>query len=130
MGIRLTGEVLIHKDENNRYSTYLVGNDMVEDKQEQFFHKISVSFRKGVELKNKAKINIKDGFLTTYRYASNNTNDEGNTIFNYFVKMVVLDFEVIEEGEDGVMKKRNYDKPESSQNFGFGNWNNDDDLPF
>ncbi len=82
-------------------------------------------------LKNKAKINIKDAFLTTYRYASNNTNDEGNTIFNYFVKMVVLDFEVIEEGEDGVMKKRNYDKPESSdQNFGFGNWNNDDDLPF
>ena len=85
MGMRINGEnVMIFKNENGRYTTS-ISNKKEDGSYENAY--LQVQFRKGVELENKTKINIKDGFLTFFR------TQEGNIVY----KIVVLDFE--QEGE-------------------------------
>ncbi len=85
MGMRINGEnVMIFKNENGRYTTS-ISNKKEDGSYENAY--LQVQFRKGVELENKTRINIKDGFLTFFR------TQEGNTVY----KIVVLDFE--QEGE-------------------------------
>jgi len=85
MGMRINGEnVMIFKNENGRYTTS-ISNKKEDGSYENAY--LQVQFRKGVELENKTKINIKDAFLTFFR------TQEGNAVY----KIVVLDFE--QEGE-------------------------------
>ena len=84
MGIKITGENYIFKNENGRYSTS-ISNRKDDGSYENTY--LQVQFRKGVELENKTKINITNSFLTFYK------NQEGKPVF----KIVVLDFE--QEGE-------------------------------
>lgn len=85
MGMRINGEnVMIFKNENGRYTTS-ISNKKEDGSYENAY--LQVQFRKGVELENKTKINIKDAFLTFFR-----TQDD-KTIY----KIVVLDFE--QEGD-------------------------------
>lgn len=84
MGIRITGDVYIWKNENGRYKTS-ISNKKEDGTYDRVY--VQVQFRKGVELENKTKINIKDAFLTFFH------TQEGNTVY----KIVVLDFE--QEGD-------------------------------
>lgn len=84
MGMRITGDVYIWKNENGRYTTS-ISNKKEDGSYDRVY--VQVQFRKGVELENKTKINIKDAFLTFFR------TQEGNIVY----KIVVLDFE--QEGD-------------------------------
>lgn len=113
--LNITGEQMIFKNKKNT-GYYTTTNNKLEDGT---FDKnfITVGFRKGVEIDNFTKINIKDGFLTHYAYQ----NEEGETIKNF--KLMVMDFDILET---------------YSNNGNSGNTNNnemsdiypDDDLPF
>ena len=80
--MKITGETMIFKNDIG-YSTS-VSNKKEDGTYENM--SISVNFRKGVELENKTKINITDGFLSFYK----TKNDEKR------LKLVVMDFETNE----------------------------------
>ena len=78
-------EIIFRKDYNGKPS-YTLGLSK-KDKDGQFIHGyIKVNFRKGVELENKTKIKVKDGWLDFYK-------DEDKTIPTIFIN----EYDVIEE---------------------------------
>lgn len=81
MSLRFTGETLIWKSEKGAYSTTISNKNMDGSYDNAY---ITVQFKKGVELENKTKINITNGFLTFYR----NANDNNKPVF----KIMVLEF--------------------------------------
>lgn len=108
--MNITGEARILKDDRGVYKTTLVTTETNKETQEEekAFMKINVGFKKDVEVKNKTKINIKDGFLTFFRIATGEIYDNGKPVYNYFPKLVIMDFDVIEEGTDEVYQTKDY----------------------
>lgn len=91
--INLTGELTIYAKVKEKrsggtwtsYSTKISSKDNDGTWQSAF---ITVGFKKGVEVANKAKINVKNAFLSVESYNGNNS-----------LKLVVLDFDVVSGGE-------------------------------
>ena len=104
--MKVTGETMIFRNDKG-YST-TISNRTEDGSYENMF--ISVNFKKGIEIENKTKINITDGFLSFYK-----TKDGLPKI-----KLVVMDFE-----------SDNYEQEEREAIQNESNYNlNDDDLPF
>lgn len=80
----VTGETMIFKNSNGFYSTSLSKKNQDGEYVNAY---INVSFKKGVKLEDKTRINITNGFLTFDSYV----NKEGKTITSF--KIFVLDFE-------------------------------------
>lgn len=81
MSLRFTGEALIWKSEKGFYST-TISNKNMDGSYDNVY--IPVQFKKGIELENKTKINVTNGFLTFYH----NVNDDNKPVF----KIMVLEF--------------------------------------
>ena len=102
MGMRITGDnIMVFKNEKGQYSTS-ISNKLLDGTYQNVY--IQVQFKKGVELENKTRINIKDSFLSFFK------TQEGNVVY----KIVVLDFE-----QYGDVKEEE-----------FANTQPGDDLPF
>lgn len=84
MGLKVTGSIMVFKNEKGNYNT-TVSNKLPDGTYQNA--PIMLQFRKGVELENKTRIDIKDSFLTFFK------TQEGNNVY----KLVVLDFE--QEGD-------------------------------
>lgn len=82
MGIKISGNIYVFK--NDYGYTTSISNKKEDGTYENM--SIQVNFRKGVEIENKTKINITDGFLSFYK----TKNDEKR------LKLVVMDFETDE----------------------------------
>lgn len=80
MSLKVTGEILIFKNDKGAYSTSISKKN--EDGTYENM-RISVNFRKGTELENKTKINITNGFLSFWK------NNQGLPQ----LKLVVMEFE-------------------------------------
>jgi len=80
--MRITGETIIFKNEKGMYNT-TISNKREDGTYENM--RISVNFKKGIEVENKTKINIKDGFLSFWK------NKDGLPQ----VKLVIMDFEEV-----------------------------------
>ena len=106
--MNISGEARILKDDRGIYKTTLVSTDTNKEtgEEEKIFMKINVGFKKGVEVKNKTKINITNGFLTFFRIPTEETREDGTTINKDFLKIVIMDFEILEEGVDEVMSSK------------------------
>ena len=112
--LNITGEQVIFKNKNNTGYYTTTSNKLEDGTFEKNF--ITVGFRKGVELDNFTKINIKDGFLTHYSYQ----NEDGEIIKRF--KIMVMDFDVIETYSNN--NAENTTSDEMSDIYP------DDDLPF
>lgn len=102
--MKITGETTIFKNDNGSYSTS-ISNKTMDGKYE--YMSISVTLKKGIEIENKTKINILDGFLSFYK-----TKDGLPKI-----KLVIMDFEYlmvdalkIMKGEDKAFEVDNTDE--------------------
>lgn len=78
-----SGEVMIFKNDKGFYSTTLSKKNQDGSYTNAY---VAVSFKKGVDIPNKTKINIKNGFLTFDQYQK-----EGKTITN--LKIFVTEYE-------------------------------------
>ena len=112
--LNITGEQVIFKNKNNTGYYTTTSNKLEDGTYDKNF--ITVGFRKGVELDNLTKINIKNGFLTHYSYQ----NEDGETIKKF--KIMVMDFDVIETYSNN--NTENTTSDEMSDIYP------DDDLPF
>lgn len=133
--MQVTGQATIFKNDKGVYKLSVMNKELQEDGTEKSaFMPIHVGFIKGVEVKNKTKIDIKNGFLTFFKIDTGEVNDEGKPIYKKFPKIMVMEFEVIEEGIDEVQQTRDYSNKQN--NFSddvFGGYypeTNVDDLPF
>lgn len=133
MSLNLTGQIKILKDERGIYKTTLSTKETDENGEEnKVFMQINVGFRRGTEIKNKSIIEIKDGFLSFFRVKNGQEDEEGKNSYRYYPKLIVLDFELIEEGVDEVYQYRKNEKTENNHTFDYNDFNigTTDDLPF
>lgn len=124
-------EATIYKTDKGNYKAY-VRNKIIdangEEKSE--FMKIDVGFRKGIDLKNKTKIEITNAFLTFYSIQTKETDENGNFLKKQFPKIMIMSFEILQDGIDEPMhtSQKSNKTEENFSDFDFNS--EDDDLPF
>jgi hypothetical protein len=79
MGLKISGNICVFKNEKGFYSTG-ISNKLMDGSYDNAY--INVQFKKGTELENKTKINITNGFMSFFK------GQDGKPIF----KIVVLEF--------------------------------------
>lgn len=123
-------QVTIFKNERGINFAYVTNKEQDENGEPYFtYARINIKFRKGVEVKNRTKIRINDGFLTFYQ--------SGKEIKRNYFKIVVMDFDVLEDGIDEPYTYQVKGQNNEKSNTNFDNFDNfdiyggeDDDLPF
>ena len=133
--MQITGQATIFKNDKGTYKLSIMNKELQENGEEKpIFMSINVGFKKGIEVKNKTKIDIKDGFLTFFKIDTGEVYEDGNPVYKKFPKIMVMDFEVLEEGIDEVQQSKDYSNTQSNFSddvFGgeYSSMSNDD-LPF
>ena len=123
-------QVTIFKNERGINFAYVTNKEQDENGEPYCtYARINIKFRKGVEVKNRTKIRINDGFLTFYQ--------SGKEIKRNYFKIVVMDFDVLEDGIDEPYTYQVKGQNNEKSNTNFDNFDNfdiyggeDDDLPF
>lgn len=108
--MNLTGRCKVFRDENDKYFTYIKGNYLIDDgSQKSFFIRKKVRFPNGTEILNKSTIQIKEGWISTYRFETEE-NGEKKVIYGdyYFIK----EFDLIEIGTQEKQKPQVFKKKE------------------
>lgn len=114
----ITGETMIFKNNNGFYATTIS-----KKKQDGSYDNayINIAFKKGVDLQNMTKINIKSAWLTFDKYM----NKEGKE--NTSLKIFINEFDIV-----GAKQPVNnvQGTVQSNNDVMFGAGTNSDDLPF
>lgn len=95
MSIQITGQTTIFKNDKGFYSTG-ISNKLMDGSYDNAY--ISVQFKRGIEVENKSKINIKNGFLSFWK------GQDGKPSF----KIIVLDFTTDGDAKEDTMSTTNY----------------------
>lgn len=112
--MKIVGEATIFKDDRGIYKTFIANKELDENNEEKtVFMRINVGFKSGTSIKNKTKINIKNGFLTFFRIP---IETEGKVEYKKFPKIFVIDFDVLQEGIDEVYHTKDYSKVKEVDN--------------
>lgn len=133
MSINVNSEkTTIFKNDRGVYKATLSKKDTNENgEQITRYMNIHVGFRKGIELKNKTKIKINNGFLTFFPIETGNIKDNGKKEVLNFPKIMIMDFEVLEDGVDENFHSKEYTQKNVNSNDDFDDfYSNNDELPF
>lgn len=133
MSINVNSEkTTIFKNDRGVYKATLSKKDTNENgEQITRYMNIHVGFRKGIELKNKTKIKINNGFLTFFPIETGNIKDNGKKEVLNFPKIMIMDFEVLEDGVDENFHSKEYAQKDVNSNDDFDDfYSNNDELPF
>ena len=118
----------IYKDEQGKYKTYIKGTETQEDGEvKDIFMSKKVQFKKGIEVKNKSKIEVIRGWSNCYRIKTDELIEQGKPKYLYFDKYFISEFNLLEEGVDEPQKPRQQTQ-QKQEDFSFSV--SDDDLPF
>lgn len=118
----------IYKDEQGRYKIYIKGTERQEDGEiKNIFMSKKVQFMKGVELKNRSKIEVIKGWSSCYRIKTDELNEQGKPKYLYFDKYFISEFNLLEDGVDEPVKAKQQTQS-TQEDFSFSV--SDDDLPF
>lgn len=131
MGINIGKElskITIYKDDNQRYKTYIKGTETQENGEvKDIFMSKKIQFKKGVEVKNKSKIEVIKGWTSCYRIKTDELTEEGKPKYKYFDKYFISEFNLLEDGVDEPMHNKQQLQPKQ-EDFSFTV--DDNDLPF
>lgn len=118
----------IYKDEQGKYKTYIKGAETQEDGEiKNIFMSKKVQFKKGIEVKNRSKIEVTKGWINCYRIKTDELTEDGKPTYKYFDKYFISEFNLLEDGVDEPVKTKQ--KTQSKQeDFSFAI--DDSDLPF
>lgn len=118
----------IYKDEQGRYKIYIKGTETQEDGEvKDIFMSKKVQFKKGVEVKNRSKIEVTKGWTSCYRIQTDELTEEGKPKYKYFDKYFISEFNLLEDGVDEPVKTK---LQEQARKDDFSFVPTDDDLPF
>ena len=124
------GSILtIYKDEQGRYKIYIKGTETQEDGEvKDIFMSKKVQFKKGVEVKNRSKIEVIKGWTSCYRIKTDELTEDGKPKYKYFDKYFISEFNLLEEGVDEPLKAKQQTQPKQ-EDFSF-EIDDSDMLPF
>lgn len=123
-----TSKLTIYRDENGRYKTYLKGIETKENGEiEDIFMSKKVQFKKGIEVKNRSKIEVTKGWISCYRIKTEEVTEDGKPKYKYFDKYFISEFNLLEDGVDEPTKPKQQTQS-TQEDFSF--IPTDDDLPF
>ena len=123
-----TSKLTIYKDEQGRYKTYIKGTETQEDGEvKDIFMSKKVQFKKGIEVKNRSKIEVIKGWTNCYRIKTDELTEDGKPTYKYFDKYFISEFNLLEEGVDEPQKPKQQTQAKQ-EDFSFSISN--DDLPF
>ena len=118
----------IYKDEQGRYKIYIKGTERQEDGEiKNIFMSKKVQFMKGVELKNRSKIEVIKGWTSCYRIQTDELTEEDKPKYKYFDKYFISEFNLLEDGVDEPVKTK---QQTQSKQEDFSFVPTEDDLPF
>lgn len=118
----------IYKDEQGKYKTYIKGTETQENGEvKDIYMSKKVQFRKGIEVKNKSKIEVLKGWSSCYRIKTDELNEQGKPKYLYFDKYFISEFNLLEDGVDEPVKAKQQTQS-TQEDFSFSV--SDDDLPF
>ena len=107
--MQVSGETMIfrteHNGSNGTWYAYSAGISSKEMDGTWTSDYIDAKFRKEVTLPNKTKINIKEGYLKTRKYIDKNGEEQKRKY------ILILDFDIIEQGVSGFTKLTDEDIP-------------------
>ena len=120
--------LIIYKDEQGRYKTYIKGTETQEDGEvKDIFMSKKIQFKKGVKVKNRSKIEVVKGWTSCYRIQTDELTEEGKPKYKYFDKYFISEFNLLEDGVDEPVKAKQLTQSKQ-EDFSFSV--SDDDLPF
>lgn len=123
-----TSKLIIYKDEQGRYKTYIKGTETQEDGEvKDIFMSKKVQFKKGVEVKNRSKIEVIKGWTNCYRIKTDELTEDGKPKYKYLDKYFISEFNLLEDGVDEPVKAKQQEQPKQ-EDFSFAI--DDSDLPF
>ena len=123
-----TSKLTIYKDEQGRYKTYIKGTETQEDGEvKDIFMSKKVQFKKGVEVKNRSKIEVIKGWTKCYRIRTDELTEDGKPKYKYLDKYFISEFNLLEDGVDEPVKAKQQEQPKQ-EDFSFAI--DDSDLPF
>lgn len=123
-----TSIITVYKDDKGKYKIYLKGTETKENGDiEDIFMVKKVQFKKGVEVKNRTKIEVLKGWTSCYRIKTDELNEQGKPKYKYLDKYFISEFNLLEEGVDEPQKPRQQTQSKQ-EDFSFSV--SDDDLPF
>ena len=122
----------IFKNDKGIYKASISTKELNEKgEQVNKYMNMHIGFRKGVELKNKTKIKVNNAFLTFFDIKTGNIKDDGKEEILRFPKIMIMDFEVLEEGIDENFHSKDYSQKDENIETDFNDfYSNDDELPF
>lgn len=92
--MQVSGQATVFRKEresmSGKWYSYAVGVSSKRQDGSWVSSYLPAKFRKGVVVENKARINIKDGFLTAREFESNGNKKS-------IVELMILDFETVEQ---------------------------------
>lgn len=119
--------LIIYKDEQGKYKTYIRGTETQEDGSiKDIYMSKKVQFKKGIEVKNKSKIEVVKGWSSCYRIKTDELTEEGKPKYKYFDKYFISEFNLLEEGVDEPQKPKQTQQKQEDFSFTI----DDDMLPF
>ena len=135
MAGQFTGIIRVFKDEKGLYRTAIARKEVNAETGEEIvsFRRMLVGFKRGLpEVKNRAKIDIKNGFITWFPME---IEENGEKVQKTVWKIMITEFELVEEGIDEVetsySNKANKTKnPNDYSSFVINENEYGDDLPF
>ena len=122
-----TSILTIYKDEQGKFKTYIKGTETQEDGSiKDIYMSKKVQFKKGIEVKNKSKIEVVKGWSSCYRIKTDELTEEGKPKYKYFDKYFISEFNLLEEGVDEPQKPKQTQQKQEDFSFTI----DDDMLPF
>ena len=123
------GSILtIYKDELGRYKTYIKGTETQQDGEiKDIFMSKKIQFKKGIEVKNRSKIEVVEGWAKCYRIQTDELTEDGKPKYKYFDKYFINEFNLLEDGVDEPVKTK---QQTQSKQEDFSFVPTEDDLPF
>lgn len=122
-----TSILTIYKDEQGKFKTYIKGTETQEDGSiKDIYMSKKVQFKKGIEVKNKSKIEVVKGWSSCYRIKTDELTEEGKPKYKYFDKYFISEFNLLEEGVDEPQKPKQTQQKQGDFSFTI----DDDMLPF
>ena len=118
----------IYKDEQGKYKTYIKGTETQENEEvKDIFMNKKVQFKKGIEVKNRSKIEVTKGWINCYRIKTDELTEDGKPTYKYFDKYFISEFNLLEDGVNEPVKTKQQTQPKQ-EDFSFVP--TEDDLPF
>lgn len=107
--MNITGEMTIFRTDKGVHKLFVKNEEILDDgTTKPNFMSVNVGFKKGIDVKNRTRIKVSDAFLSFFKVDTNEVDNRGNKIYRKYPKIMIIEFEILEEGIDEPLRTKSY----------------------